>query len=99
MKLDGTVALVTGASSGIGLEVARQLGAVGVRVALVARTRAKLDEAVAAIGPARAAAFPLDVSDLGALAELPARVVERFGRLDILVNNAGTNHRGEVVTR
>src|SRR5439155_13159652 len=93
----GKVALVTGASSGIGLAVARRLAEAGARVALVARTRAKLDEAVAQIGAERAAAFPADVSDFVALARLPAQVVERFGGLDILVNNAGVNHRGPIM--
>ncbi|HZS37650.1 MAG TPA: SDR family oxidoreductase [Polyangia bacterium] len=95
--LSGKVALVTGASSGIGLSVARKLADAGARVAMVARTHAKLDEAVAQIGGGRAAAFPADVSDFVALARLPASVVERFGGLDILVNNAGVNHRGPIM--
>jgi short-subunit dehydrogenase len=96
--LAGKVALVTGASSGIGFAVARKLAEAGARVALVARTRAKLDEAVAQIGAERAAALPADVGDFVALARLPAQVVERFGGLDILVNNAGVNHRGPILS-
>jgi short-subunit dehydrogenase len=95
--LTGKVALVTGASSGIGLSVAQKLAAGGARVALVARTRSKLDEAVASIGRERAAAFAADVSDLSALSELPAKVNAHFGGLDILVNNAGLNHRGPIL--
>jgi short-subunit dehydrogenase len=93
--MQNKVAIVTGASSGIGLDVARVLVDRGARVALVARTVAKLDEAVALLGE-RAAAFPLDVQDVGALEALPGHVVERFGRLDIVVNNAGLNHRGAI---
>lgn len=93
------VAIVTGASSGIGLATARKLAARGTRVVLVARTEAKLREAVKEIGEDRASAFPLDVTDRAALQALPARIVERFGRLDIVVNNAGVNHRGEVKHR
>jgi NAD(P)-dependent dehydrogenase (short-subunit alcohol dehydrogenase family) len=93
-KLSGKVALITGASSGIGLSVARKLAAAGARVALVARTASTLEERVAEIGAERAAAFPCDVTDFGRLAGLPAEVVARFGRLDVLVNNAGLNHRG-----
>lgn len=89
------VAIVTGASSGIGLAVARRIVAAGGRVALVARTKSKLDEIAHELGD-HAAAFPMDVTDMAALAALPASVVERFGRLDILVNNAGLNHRGAV---
>jgi len=96
-SLAGKVAIVTGASSGIGLSVARKLCAAGARVALVARTKANLDAAVASLGADRAAAFPLDVGDFGGLAALPAAVVERFGGIDILVNNAGLNHRGPLM--
>jgi len=94
--MDSKVAIVTGASSGIGLSVARRWVERGGRVALVARTRSKLEEVVAELGPARARAFPLDVQDLGALERLPGEVVEHFGRLDVVVNNAGTNHRGPI---
>lgn len=91
------VALVTGASSGIGLEVARQLHARGAAVALVARTASTLEAIVAELGGgARAAAFPLDVTDRAALLALPAEVVARFGRLDYVINNAGAHHRGAV---
>jgi short-subunit dehydrogenase len=68
----------------------------GGRVALVARTASKLEEVVRELGEDRAAAFPLDVKDLPAVAALPARVVERFGRLDLVVNNAGKNRRGPI---
>src|SRR5215510_11653646 len=91
------VALVTGASSGIGLSVTEKLLVAGARVALVARRQALLDEHVARFGSERAAAFALDVTDLEAVMALPGRVVARFGRLDILVNNAGLNHRGPIL--
>jgi short-subunit dehydrogenase len=97
MNLEGKVAIVTGASSGIGLAVARLLVGGGARVALVARTEANLEAAVRELGSDHAAAYPLDVRDLAKLASLPAAVVERFGHLDILVNNAGLNHRGPVL--
>ncbi len=97
MLKDG-VALVTGGSAGIGLSVARKLVEKGARVALVARTRTKLDEVAAQLGGApKAVAFPLDVGDLGALEKLPALVAERMGRLDWVVNNAGVHHRGPVM--
>jgi short-subunit dehydrogenase len=93
----GKVALVTGASSGIGLSVAEKLVAGGAQVAIVARRKEILDQHVERLGPTRAAAFALDVTDFAALTALPDRVIARFGRLDILVNNAGLNHRGPVL--
>jgi short-subunit dehydrogenase len=87
------VAIITGASSGIGLAVARRwVGRSGTAV-LVARSADKLGEAVRELGP-NAAAFQLDVLDLAALEALPARVKDRFGRLDVVINNAGVNYRG-----
>ncbi|HET9765680.1 MAG TPA: SDR family NAD(P)-dependent oxidoreductase [Thermoanaerobaculia bacterium] len=98
--LDGRVALVTGASAGIGLAVCRELVAAGARVAMVARTQAKLETAAASLGGGeRAVAFPLDVGDLPALGQLPEQVAARFGRLDVVVNNAGLHHRGPVAQR
>ncbi|NOU27722.1 MAG: SDR family NAD(P)-dependent oxidoreductase [Polyangiaceae bacterium] len=90
------VAIVTGASSGIGLAVAEKLVMAGAKVALVARTKSTLDAAVRRLGSDRAAAFALDVGDLDALIALPLRVKGHFGRLDIVVNNAGLNHRGAI---
>jgi len=91
--MQGKVALVTGASSGIGLAVARRLVAEGALVALVARTQKTLEEAADRLGEG-AAAFPADVKDFATLQRLPERVAARFGGLDVLVNNAGVNHRG-----
>jgi short-subunit dehydrogenase len=93
------VAIVTGASSGIGRAVAEALVARGERVALVARSRGRLEDTARALGPDRAAVFPLDIRDRRAVEALPAQVVERFGRLDIVVQSAGVNHRGPVEER
>jgi short-subunit dehydrogenase len=88
--MNGKVALVTGASAGIGLEVSRKLAALGARVAMVARTEKTL-KAAAVPG---AEIFPFDVGNLAKLAELPKAIVDRMGSLDIVVNNAGLHHRG-----
>jgi hypothetical protein len=97
--LSGKVAIVTGASSGIGLAVARMFVKRGMKVALVARTKSKLEALARELGDANAAAFPLDVTDRAGLLALPGKVVARFGRLDVVVNNAGVNHRGGVRER
>jgi hypothetical protein len=99
MRWDGKVALVTGASSGIGEAVARAIVAGGGKVALVARSKGNLDALARSLGEGRAASFPLDVADRARLEALPGEVVARFGRLDLVVNNAGVNHRGAVAER
>jgi short-subunit dehydrogenase len=93
------VALVTGASSGIGLATARALTARGARVALVARSRDRLEAIARELDPDRVASFPLDLCERAGLANLPRQVVDRFGRLDIVVHSAGVNHRGAVSSR
>jgi short-subunit dehydrogenase len=99
MEWTERVAIVTGASSGIGRAVACALASRGVRVALVARSTDKLAEVAAELGPGRSASFPLDVTNRAALEALPARVKELWGRVDFVVNNAGVNHRGPVRER
>jgi short-subunit dehydrogenase len=90
------VAIVTGASSGIGLATARSFVQRGTRVALVARSQDKLTALAHELGAERARGFVLDVTDRRRIVDLPAQVVAHFGRLDIVVNNAGVNHRGVV---
>lgn len=99
MDIAERVAIVTGASSGIGRAVSEALVARGGRVALVARSQRRLDETAQALGLDRTAVFALDVRDRPALEALPAQVVDRFGRLDFLVHSAGVNHRGAVEER
>jgi NAD(P)-dependent dehydrogenase (short-subunit alcohol dehydrogenase family) len=97
-RLDGKVALVTGASSGIGEAIARGLGAEGATVALVARRAERLDQVAAAIGAAGGAAFPIpaDVTVEAEVERVFGTLVDRSGRLDLLVNNAGTAIRGPI---
>jgi NAD(P)-dependent dehydrogenase (short-subunit alcohol dehydrogenase family) len=86
-----TVALITGANKGIGLEIARQLGQQGLLVVLGARDPAKGAAAAAELGQQGidAHAVKLDVTSAEDVARLPGFFQERFGRLDVLVNNAG----------
>ena len=94
-KLEGRVALVTGASRGLGKAMALALGEAGARLALVGRHLEALQEATAAarLAGAEAEAFPADVSDERAVSDLEQAVIARFGKLDILINNAGINIR------
>ncbi len=89
MKLDGRIALVTGASRGIGRAIALALGRAGASVALVARNRDQLAEVAARVGGERALVVPADLADLGQLRGVVDATLTRFGRIDVLVNNAG----------
>ena len=96
--LDGTVALVTGASSGIGEATAVALADAGATVALIARRRDRLDELKERIIAARgsAAVFDADIADRNQAEIAVQRVVAGLGRLDIVVNNAGLMRIGPV---
>jgi NADP-dependent 3-hydroxy acid dehydrogenase YdfG len=89
--LDGTVALVTGASSGIGEATARALAAQGAKVAVAARRLERLERLAEEIGSGghTALAIKSDITDQADAIETVARTVDELGRLDILVNNAG----------
>jgi len=101
-RLDNQVALVTGASMGIGFGLAKALAAAGAKVALAARSveaLTKLADEIRADG-GEAEAFELDVTDVSKINKTFAQVHQHFGRLDILVNNAGlgANHPALEVT-
>jgi NADP-dependent 3-hydroxy acid dehydrogenase YdfG len=87
-RLDGTTAVVTGASSGIGEATARALAAEGASVALFARRRDRLEDLASELG-ANAHVYEVDVTDDDAVSSAIDRVVNDLGRLDVLVNNAG----------
>jgi len=90
-RIAGQVALVTGASSGIGEATARALARCGMRVAVAARRADRLEALAAGIGQAGGEAMPLvaDVTDEQQVQEMVRRAQQQWGRLDILVNSAG----------
>jgi len=100
MKLEGRVALVTGASQGIGHACALSLAGQGASVAVAARNQQKLDELVAKIaaGGGKAAAFVMNVADEEQIKSGIKSALGQFGKIDILVNDAGIT-RDQLVMR
>ena len=100
MSLSGRVALVTGASQGIGRACALKLAESGAIVALAARNPEKLNETAQQITGkgGQAAAFPLDVADEEQIKSVVKSALAQFGKIDILVNNAGIT-RDQLVMR
>ena len=99
-ELKDKVALVTGASKGLGKAMALALAKAGVKVALVSRDEKLLCEVaaeIAAIG-SEAAVFPTDVADEKQVVGLEKAVAGRFGSIQILINNAGINLRKPITT-
>jgi len=96
--LSNTVALVTGASSGIGAATARELAKRGAAVAVAARRKDRLDALAEEIGQAggTAEAIEADVTDQAQAKQLVADTVDRLGRLDIVINNAGVMLLGPI---
>jgi NAD(P)-dependent dehydrogenase (short-subunit alcohol dehydrogenase family) len=89
--LKGKTALITGGSRGLGLQMAEALGEMGARIAISARKKDELDEAVAHLASQKIDSFPFvcDVGKREQIAPLADAVLKKFGRVDILVNNAG----------
>ncbi len=96
-RLDGTVALVTGASSGIGEATAVALAAQGAQVAIAARRRDRLDALAERIGTNAVLVLETDVTDETQARVMVEQTVARFGRIDTLVNNAGVMLLGPIV--
>ena len=89
--LHGCNAIVTGGSRGLGLQIAEALGEMGAKVALTARKKAELDEAVAHLAKLgiEASGWPCDLGKREQIAPLVESILKHYGKIDILVNNAG----------
>lgn len=94
-NLAGKVAVITGASSGVGEAAARAFARAGAKVVLAARSGDKIAALAQALG---GLAVPTDVSRLADLQALVDRALAAYGRIDVLVNNAAANSRGELET-
>jgi len=97
-KVQGKVALITGASSGIGLTVAKKLASAGAHVLLVSRTEETLKEVQAEIQAEGgiASVFPCDLNDMNSIDEVSKQIIASVDHIDILINNAGRSIRRAV---
>ena len=101
VRLDGRAALITGASRGLGLAMAKKFASSGADVAICARRGDVLEEAraeIAAESGGKTVALVCDVSDASALKSMFDRVIGALGKVDILVNNAGSSVSGDFET-
>src|SRR6185295_10274492 len=96
VSIENQVAVVTGAGRGIGRAIAIELGKLGARVVLAARSRSELEETARAVG-AKASVIPTNVRNKEELQRLFEQVAEAIGPVDILVNAAGLGIFGPVV--
>lgn len=95
IDLKGKVAVVTGASRGIGLEIAKTLASCGARVAIIStKERPEVAEQVAKDSGSEAKSYACDVSDAAQVESVFKTILEAFGQIDILVNNAGITRDG-----
>ena len=91
LDLSGRIALVTGGSRGLGLQIAEALGEMGAKLAISARKKDELDQAILKLGKLRieATSFVCDIGKRDTIAPVADEILKKFGKVDILVNNAG----------
>jgi 3-oxoacyl-[acyl-carrier protein] reductase len=97
LQLHNKVAIVTGASKGIGRAIARTLAQEGMRLVIAARTRAQLEELAAPLGDG-CLVQAVDLTNPDAPAAIVSETIARYGRIDVVVNNAGSTKRGDFLT-
>ncbi|HOY79629.1 MAG TPA: SDR family oxidoreductase [Hyphomonadaceae bacterium] len=98
-RVAGRVALVTGASSGLGKQFAKVLGAEGAKVVVAARRKERLDDLVAELGSDTALAVQCDVTDEAAVVAMYDAAEAKFGVVDTIINNAGMTHEKNALTQ
>jgi NAD(P)-dependent dehydrogenase (short-subunit alcohol dehydrogenase family) len=94
LQLSEKVAIVTGASRGIGKAITETLSAEGMKVALAARSRAEIESLVQSL-PHESIVQAIDLREPDSANQVVAATIEKFGKLDLLVNNAGATRRGD----
>src|SRR6478672_2333360 len=94
LKLSGKVAIITGASRGIGRAIAQTLAAEGMRLSLAARSKDQLEELAKSL-KTETLIQAVDLREPGAAAAVVDATVKKFGAIDLLVNNAGATKRGD----
>jgi NAD(P)-dependent dehydrogenase (short-subunit alcohol dehydrogenase family) len=97
LQLQDKVAIVTGASKGIGRAIAKTLAQEGMRLVVVARSRAQLDELASPLGDG-CLVQAVDLTNPAAQSTIVTETMARYGRIDVLVNNAGSTKRGDFLT-
>jgi NAD(P)-dependent dehydrogenase (short-subunit alcohol dehydrogenase family) len=97
LKLANKVAIVTGASRGIGRAIAETLSAEGMSVVLVARSRSELDSLAQSL-PSQSLVYAVDLRTADAASQVVAGAIHKFGAIDLLVNNAGATQRGDFLS-
>lgn len=98
-RVEGRVALVTGASSGLGRQFAKVLAAEGAKVIVAARRKERLDDLVKELGADTALAVQCDVTDEAAVIAMYDAAEAKFGTVDTIINNAGMTHEKNALTQ
>lgn len=92
IKMENRIAVITGASKGIGRSIAYRLGSEGYKLVLIARSTPELQKIQADLGEEKVLIFPADVSDENDVKKIIASTVEKWGSINVMINNAGMGH-------